>query len=48
MEYHTPFIYLKGKDGGLDIVAYSDLLGGSAPRVKVQLKHKFWADIKIR
>ena len=40
MDYHTPFISPKGKDGGLDIVAYSDPLGAKAPRLKVQVKHK--------
>ena len=40
MKYHTPFISPKGKDGGLDIVAYSDPLGATAPRLKVQVKHK--------
>jgi restriction system protein len=41
MGYHTPFIAAKGKaDGGIDVLAYSDPLGGSAPRFKVQVKHK--------
>lgn len=40
MEYHTPFISPKGKDGGLDIVAYNDPLGATAPRLKVQVKHR--------
>ncbi|HOJ02952.1 MAG TPA: Mrr restriction system protein [Bacteroidota bacterium] len=40
MKYHTPFISPKGKDGGLDIVAYSDPLGATAPRLKVQVKHR--------
>lgn len=40
MKYHTPFISPKGKDGGLDIVAYNDPLGATAPRLKVQVKHK--------
>jgi restriction system protein len=40
MKYHTPFISPKGKDGGLDIVAYSDPLGATAPRLKIQVKHK--------
>lgn len=40
MSYHTPFISPRGKDGGLDIVAYSDPLGAIAPRLKVQVKHK--------
>ena len=40
MEYHTPFIAPKGKDGGIDIIAYSDPLGAKTPRIKVQVKHK--------
>ena len=40
MKYHTPFISPKGKDGGLDIVAYNDPLGATAPRLKVQVKHR--------
>lgn len=40
MNYHTPFISPKGKDGGLDIVAYSDPLGATTPRLKIQVKHR--------
>jgi restriction system protein len=40
MGYHTPFIAPVGKDGGLDILAYRDPLGSSAPRLKVQVKHR--------
>lgn len=40
MDYHTPFISPKGRDGGLDIVAFSDPLGAIPPRIKVQVKHK--------
>lgn len=40
MNYHTPFISPKGKDGGLDIVAYNDPLGATIPRLKVQVKHR--------
>ena len=39
MGYYTPFIAPKGKDGGIDIVAYLDPLGVKEPRVKVQVKH---------
>lgn len=39
MGYYTPFIAPKGKDGGIDIVAYLDPLGAKEPRVKVQVKH---------
>ncbi len=40
MKYHTPFISPKGRDGGIDIIAFSDPLGAIAPRIKVQVKHK--------
>jgi restriction system protein len=39
MGYHTPFISPKGKDGGIDIIAYQDPLGIRTPRIKVQIKH---------
>lgn len=47
MQYHTPFISPKGKDGGLDIVAYRDPLGAVEPRIKVQVKHKPEATIAV-
>ena len=40
MGYHTPFVAPKGKDGGVDIIAYVDPLGAQTPRIKVQVKHK--------
>lgn len=40
MGFHTPFVAPKGKDGGVDIVAYKDPLGAEAPRIKVQVKHR--------
>ena len=40
MGSHTPFIAPKGKDGGIDIIAYLDPLGAQTPRIKVQVKHK--------
>jgi restriction system protein len=40
MGYYTPFVAPQGKDGGLDIIAYRDPLGSSAPRLKVQVKHR--------
>lgn len=40
MGYHTPFISPRGKDGGMDIIAYTDPLGALYPRIKVQVKHK--------
>lgn len=47
MNYHTPFIAPKGKDGGVDIVAYVDPLGASTPRIKVQVKHRPDDSIKV-
>lgn len=40
MKYHTPFISPKGKDGGIDIIAFQDPLGATTPRIKVQVKHR--------
>lgn len=39
MGYYTSFIAQKGKDGGVDIIAYQDPLGVQKPRIKVQVKH---------
>lgn len=39
MGYYTPFIAPKGRDGGVDIIAYRDPLGVLQPIVKVQVKH---------
>ena len=39
MGYYTPFVAPKGKDGGVDIIAYSHPLGASGERLKVQVKH---------
>lgn len=39
MGYYTPFVAPKGKDGGVDIIAYSDPLGANKPILKVQVKH---------
>lgn len=39
MGYYTPFIAPKGKDGGVDIIAYQDPLGTVQPQLKVQVKH---------
>lgn len=40
MGYHTPFVAPKGKDGGVDVIAYRDPLGTISPRIKVQVKHR--------
>lgn len=39
MNYHTPFVAPRGKDGGVDILAFVDPLGAQTPRIKVQVKH---------
>jgi restriction system protein len=40
MGYYTPFVAPKGKDGGVDVIAYRDPLGTISPRIKVQVKHR--------
>jgi len=40
MGYHVPFVALPGPDGGVDLLAYKDPLGTTAPRIKVQVKHR--------
>lgn len=38
MSYHVSWISPPGKDGGVDIIAYTDPLGTKTPRIKVQVK----------
>jgi restriction system protein len=38
MGYHVAWVAPPGKDGGIDIVAWSDPLGTRPPRIKVQVK----------
>ncbi|MFD0935423.1 restriction endonuclease [Methylobacterium trifolii] len=38
MGYHISWISPPGKDGGIDIIAYTDPLGATGPRIKVQVK----------
>jgi len=40
MGYYTPFVAPRGKDGGIDVVAYQDPLGTTVPRIKIQIKHR--------
>jgi len=40
MGYYTPFVSPKGKDGGIDVIAYKDPLGTLAPAVLCQVKHR--------
>lgn len=39
MGYYTPFVAPRGKDGGIDIIAYVDAIGAKSPRIKIQVKH---------
>lgn len=45
MGYHISHISPKGKDGGIDVIAYTDPLGVKTPRIIVQVKHR--PDAKI-
>lgn len=47
MGYHIPHIAKRGKDGGVDVIAYSDPLGTKDPRIKVQVKHRPDASISV-
>jgi restriction system protein len=47
MGYFISSISPKGKDGGLDIVAYKDPLGAATPRIKAQVKHKPTSAISV-
>jgi restriction system protein len=40
MGYHISHIAPKGRDGGIDIIAYTDPLGVKPPRIIVQVKHR--------
>lgn len=40
MGYYTPFIAPKGKDGGVDVIAYKDPIGSTTPHIKIQIKYR--------
>jgi len=40
MGYYTPFVAPRGKDGGVDVVAYRDPLGTESLRIQAQIKHR--------
>lgn len=40
MDYHISWVAPPGKDRGIDIIAYTDPLGASVPRIKVQVKRR--------
>lgn len=39
MGYFTPFVAPKGRDGGIDVIAYCDPIGVKRPHIKIQIKH---------
>lgn len=47
MGYFVPFVAPKGKDGGIDVLAFSDALGAKTPRVKVQVKHTPMSSVSV-
>ena len=40
MDYHISWVAPPGRDRGIDIIAYTDPLGASVPRIRVQVKHR--------
>lgn len=40
MGYYIGFVAPRGKDQGVDVIAYKDPLGTISPRIKVQVKHR--------
>lgn len=40
MDYHVAYVSPPGPDKGLDILAYTDPLGATGPRIKVQVKRR--------
>jgi restriction system protein len=38
MRYHGSWVSPPGRDGGIDIVAFTDPIGAIGPRIKVQVK----------
>lgn len=40
MGYYISHVAPKGKDGGIDVIAYNDPLGTKPPRIMVQVKHR--------
>ena len=40
MGYHVSWIAPPGKDGGMDVLAWTDPLGTKPPRIKIQVKRR--------
>jgi restriction system protein len=38
MGYHVPWVAPRGRDGGVDVMAFTDPIGAVGPRIKVQVK----------
>jgi restriction system protein len=38
MGYHVPWVAPRGRDGGVDVIAFTDPIGAVGPRIKVQVK----------
>lgn len=38
MGYHVPWVAPRGRDGGVDVLAFTDPIGAVGPRIKVQVK----------
>ena len=47
MGYHVPWVAPPGKDGGVDVLAYTDPLGATGPRIKVQVKRHTTSKIGV-
>jgi restriction system protein len=45
MGYHVAWVAPPGKDGGVDVIAYTDPLGSQGPRIKVQVKR--WTSARV-
>ncbi|MDR1334407.1 MAG: restriction endonuclease [Holosporaceae bacterium] len=48
MGYFVPHVSPKGKDGGIDIIAYQDPIGASPIKIVVQVKHYIGSGQKVR
>lgn len=47
MDYHVSWIAPPGKDYGVDIVAHTDPLGATAPRIRIQVKRRVESSVNV-
>jgi restriction system protein len=47
MGYHVPWVAPPGRDGGVDILAFTDPIGATGPRIKVQVKRQTSSKIGV-